>query len=32
MVGLLDIAKKSAVQGANEDIRFIYNEIKSKIL
>ena len=31
MVGLLDIAKKSAVQGANEEIRFIYNEIKSKI-
>lgn len=32
MVGLLDIAKKSAVQGANEEIRFIYNEIKSKIV
>ena len=32
MVGLLDIAKKSAIQGANEEIRFIYNEIKSKIV
>lgn len=32
MVGLLDIAKKSAVQGANEEIRLIYNEIKSKIV
>ena len=31
MVGLPDIAKKSAVQGANEEIRFIYNEIKSRI-
>lgn len=31
MVGLPDIAKKSAVQGANEEIRSIYNEIKSRI-
>lgn len=31
MVGLPDIAKKSAVQGANEEIHSIYNEIKSKI-
>lgn len=32
MVGLLDIAKKSTVQGASEEIRSIYNEIKSRIL
>ncbi len=31
MVGLPDIAKKSAIQGANEKIQFIYNEIKSRI-
>ena len=31
MVGLPDIAKKSAVQGANEEIQSIYNEIKSRI-
>ena len=31
MVGLPDIAKNSAVQGANEEIRTIYNEIKSRI-
>ena len=31
MVGLPDIAKKSAIQGANEEIRSIYNEIKSRI-
>lgn len=31
MVGLPDIAKKSAVQVANGEIRSIYNEIKSRI-
>lgn len=31
MVGLPDIAKKSAIQGANERIEFIYNEIKNRI-
>lgn len=31
MVGLPDIAKNSAVQGANEEIRTKYNEIKSRI-
>ena len=31
MVGLLDIAKQSAIQGGNERIKNIYNEIKNKI-
>lgn len=31
MVGLLDIAKQSAIQGGNERIKYIYNDIKSKI-
>lgn len=31
MVGLLDIAKQSAIQGSNERIKNIYNEIKNKI-
>lgn len=31
MVGLLDIAKQSAIQGSNERIRSIYNEIKKRI-
>lgn len=31
MVGLPDIAKKSAIQGANEKIQYIYNEIKNEI-
>lgn len=31
MVGLLDIAKQSAIQGANERIKTIYNEIKSRM-
>lgn len=31
MVGLPDIAKRSAIQGANEQIQSIYNEIKSRI-
>jgi transcription elongation factor Elf1 len=31
MVGLLDIAKQSAIQGGNERIKNIYNDIKSKI-
>lgn len=31
MVGLLDIAKQSAIQGANDRIKSIYNEIKQKI-
>lgn len=31
MVGLPDIAKQSAIQGANEKIQSIYNEIKSRI-
>ncbi len=31
MVGLPDIAKKSAIQGANKKIQFIYNEIKSRM-
>ena len=31
MVGLLDIAKQSAIQGSNERIRLIYNEIKKRI-
>lgn len=31
MVGLPDIAKKSAIQGANEKIELIYNEIKNRI-
>lgn len=31
MVGLPDIAKKSAIQGANEKIQFIYNKIKGII-
>lgn len=30
MVGLPDIAKKSAIQGANTDIHSIYNKIKSR--
>lgn len=31
MVGLLDIAKQSAIQGGNERIKNIYSEIKTKI-
>ena len=31
MIGLLDIAKQSAIQGGNERIKNIYNEIKNKI-
>lgn len=31
MVGLLDIAKQSAIQGGNERIKNIYNKIKNKI-
>ena len=31
MVGLLDIAKRSAIQGSNERIQTIYNDIKSRI-
>lgn len=31
MVGLMDIAKQSAIQGSNERIRSIYNEIKNRI-
>ena len=31
MVGLLDIAKKSSIQGANERIQTIYNDIKRNI-
>ena len=31
MVGLLDIAKQSAIQGGSERIKNIYNDIKSKI-
>ena len=31
MVGLLDIAKQSSIQGSNERIKSIYNEIKNKI-
>lgn len=31
MVGLLDIAKQSAIQGANKTIQSIYNDIKSRI-
>ena len=31
MVGLLDIAKHSAIQGGSERIKIIYNDIKSKI-
>ena len=31
MVGLPDIAKKSAIQGSNDKIHSIYNEIKSRI-
>lgn len=31
MVGLPDIAKKSAIQGTNERIQTIYNEIKSRL-
>lgn len=31
MVGLPDIAKQSAIQGANEKIQSIYNEIKSRV-
>lgn len=31
MVGLPDIAKTSAIQGSNEKIRSIYNEIKSRL-
>lgn len=31
MVGLLDIAKQSVIQGGNERIKNIYNEIKNQI-
>lgn len=31
MIGLPDIAKKSAVQGANDKIQFIYNDIKNRM-
>ena len=31
MVGLPDIAKKSAIQGANDQIQSIYNKIKSRM-
>ena len=31
MVGLPDIAKKSAIQGSNEEIQSIYSEIKSRV-
>ena len=31
MVGLPDIAKKSAIQGANDQIQSIYNNIKSRM-
>ena len=31
MVGLLDIAKQSSIQGGNEQIKSMYNEIKNRI-
>lgn len=31
MVGLLDIAKQSTIQGSNERIKVLYNEIKKRI-